>query len=89
MYVMSAGAINHIGHRDATRPYQRSATNVTPLALATGGEALHNNDRGAPTSARCSLRPGEDDPGWSAVRTLVSIPLPQVHHDDLHLTRTA
>ncbi len=89
MHVMSAGAINHVGHRNGTRPYQRSATNRTPLAPATGGKAPHNDHRGASTSAQCSLRPGEVDLGWWAVRARVSIPLAQVRQDDLHRTRTA
>jgi len=89
MYVMLAGAINAVGHRYGDRPYESSATNLTPLALVTGGEGLHNNHHAAPTSARFSLRRGEIDPGWWLVRALVALGLARVRHDDVHLKRVA
>ena len=89
MYVMLSGAINAVGHRFGKQPYSNSATNGQLLALATGGEGLHNNHHAAPTSARFSLRRGEFDPGWWVVRALVAVRLAHVRHDDVKLKPAA
>ena len=89
LYVMLAGAINAVGHRYGNRPYESSATNLTPLALVTVGEGLHNNHHAAPASARFSMRRGEIDPGWWVVRGLVALGLARVRHDAVHLKGAA
>jgi len=89
LYVMLAGAINAVGHRVGTRPYDNSATNLKSLALVTGGEGLHNNHHAAPTSARFSLHDGEIDPAWWLVRLFVALHLVTVRHDEVHLKNAA
>lgn len=89
VYLMLSGAINAVGHRFGRRPHPNSATNGQVLALVTAGEGLHNNHHAAPTSARFSLRRGELDPGWWAVRVLVALRLARLRHDRVHLTRAA
>ncbi|MET1003464.1 MAG: fatty acid desaturase [Acidimicrobiia bacterium] len=89
MYLTLSGAINAVGHHVGKQPYSNSATNGQLLALATGGEGLHNNHHAAPTSARFSLRRGELDPGWWMVRALVAVRLARVRHDDIKLKPAA
>jgi stearoyl-CoA desaturase (delta-9 desaturase) len=88
-YVMLSGAINAVGHKYGSQPYENSATNGQLLALATGGEGLHNNHHAAPTSARFSLQRGELDPGWWFVRMLVALRLARLRHEDVRLKRAA
>ncbi|HWS46158.1 MAG TPA: fatty acid desaturase [Acidimicrobiia bacterium] len=88
-YLMMSGSINAVGHTFGKKPYPNSATNMQSLALATGGEGLHNNHHAAPTSARFALNAGEIDPGWWLIRALVALRLAQVRHDDVHLKTAA
>ncbi len=88
-YLMLSGAINAVGHRFGKRPYDNSATNVQALALATGGEGLHNNHHAAPTSARFALAAREIDPGWWVIRVLVRTRLVTLRHDDVKLKQVA
>jgi len=50
------------------------------LAWLVAGEGLHNNHHAATTSARLSLAKGEIDPGWWAIRLLVSLRLAALRH---------
>jgi stearoyl-CoA desaturase (delta-9 desaturase) len=88
-YVLLGGAINAVGHTFGRRPYPNSATNGQLLALATGGEGLHNNHHAAPTSARFALARREIDPGWWMVRALVRLRLAEVRHDEVKLRSAA
>lgn len=88
-YLLLSGAINAVGHRFGTQPYENSATNGRVLALLTAGEGLHNNHHAAPTSARFALHRGEIDPGWWLVRVLVACHLAEVRHEDVKLKRVA
>lgn len=88
-YVMLSASINAVGHQYGTRPYENSATNSRALALVTAGEGLHNNHHAAPTSARFALHRGEVDPGWLLIRTLVTLRLAHVRHDDVKLKPAA
>ncbi|GIU88686.1 MAG: hypothetical protein KatS3mg009_3201 [Acidimicrobiia bacterium] len=88
-YLLLSGAINAVGHRFGTQPYENSATNGRVLALLTAGEGLHNNHHAAPTSARFALHRGEIDPGWWLVRVLVACNLAEVRHEDVKLKRVA
>jgi len=63
-YLMLNSAVNAVGHRFGTRPFEGFATNSQWLAWLTGGEGLHSNHHAAPTSARLSFRRREIDPGW-------------------------
>jgi stearoyl-CoA desaturase (delta-9 desaturase) len=72
-YLLGGGAINAIGHKWGRRPHENLATNNQWLALLVAGEGLHNNHHAAPTSGRLSLAKGEMDPGWWAIRVLVSL----------------
>ncbi len=89
LYVMLSGAINAVGHRFGSQPYENSATNLQWLAVLTAGEGLHNNHHAAPTSARFSMHRGEFDPAWPIVRTLVALRLATVRHDEIKLKRVA
>ena len=89
LYVMLSGAINAVGHTFGKQPYDNSATNGQVLALATGGEGLHNNHHAAPTSARFALGKGEIDPGWWLVRALVACRLATVRHEEIKLKSAA
>ena len=71
-------AVSQLGHELCSR--SRSIT---------GGEGLHNNHHAAPTSARFSLAPGQLDPGWWLVRTLVAFHLADVRHSEVHFTSTS
>jgi stearoyl-CoA desaturase (delta-9 desaturase) len=74
-YLLGGGAINAVGHRWGQRPYPNLATNNQWLAWLVVGEGLHNNHHQASTSPRLSLSKGEFDPGWWAIRLLVSLRL--------------
>jgi stearoyl-CoA desaturase (delta-9 desaturase) len=88
-YLLLGGAINAVGHRFGKRPYENSATNVQALALATGGEGLHNNHHAAPTSATFALGEREVDPGWWLVRVLVRFRLATLRHAEAKLKQVA
>lgn len=88
-YLLLGGAINAVGHRFGRRPYENSATNVQALALATGGEGLHNNHHAAPTSATFALGDREVDPGWWVVRVLVRFHLAALRHEEAKLKQVA
>ncbi|MHB8220806.1 MAG: fatty acid desaturase [Acidimicrobiales bacterium] len=82
-YLLGGGAINAIGHWWGKRPYDNMATNNQWLAWLVAGEGLHNNHHAATTSVRLSLAKGEFDPGWWAVRLLVSLRLAAPRHVNL------
>jgi stearoyl-CoA desaturase (delta-9 desaturase) len=81
-YLFLSAMINAIGHVRGKRPYTGSSTNNQWLAWITAGEGLHNNHHAAPTSARFSLNRRELDPGWWIVRTLKSLRLVSVRHEE-------
>ena len=81
-YLFLSAMINAVGHVRGKRPYAGSSTNNQWLAWITAGEGLHNNPHAAPTSARFSLNRRELDPGWWIVRTLKSLRLVSVRHDE-------
>jgi stearoyl-CoA desaturase (Delta-9 desaturase) len=81
-YLFLSAMINAVGHVRGSRPYGGSSTNNQWLAWITAGEGLHNNHHAAPTSARFSLNPRELDPGWWMVRTLKSLRLVSIRHDE-------
>ena len=70
-YLLGGGAINAIGHRWGSRPYDNLATNNQWLAWLVVGEGLHNNHHAAATSYKLNLAKGEIDPGWWCIRLLV------------------
>jgi len=88
-YLGLSGAVNAVGHTKGRRPYDNSATNGQFLALITSGEGLHNNHHAAPTSARFSLGRGQLDPGWLVIRTLTTVHLAEIRHDEVKLKKVA
>jgi stearoyl-CoA desaturase (delta-9 desaturase) len=88
-YLVLGGAINAVGHQYGKRPHDNTATNVQALALATGGEGLHNNHHAAPTSANFALTARELDPGWWLVRLLVRARLATLRHEEIKLKQVA
>lgn len=82
-YLLAGGAINAIGHKWGSRPFDNLATNNKWLAWLVVGEGLHNNHHAAATSSRLSVAKGEVDPGWSCIRLLVRLrwaTLRQINH---------
>ena len=88
----AAGVINGLGHWWGYRNYQSpdKSTNLLPWGLWIGGEELHNNHHGHPTSAKFSHRPWEIDIGWGAIVILRALGLAKVKHvlPALHLKTT-
>jgi stearoyl-CoA desaturase (delta-9 desaturase) len=68
--IMAAGVINGLGHWWGYRNFETDdrSTNLTPWALALGGEELHNNHHAFPSSAKFALRRYEVDIGWVLIR---------------------
>ena len=79
-YLSLTGAVNAVAHTFGDRPADHSATNLTWLAILTGGEGNHNNHHAAPTAARFSFRKGEFDPSWWAIATGERLGWLQVRH---------
>ena len=77
-YLLLNGAVNAFGHVNGKQPYDNTAHNLQSLAFLVAGEGLHNNHHAAPTSAKLALNPGEIDPGWWLIRTLVRFKLATV-----------
>jgi stearoyl-CoA desaturase (delta-9 desaturase) len=82
-YLFLNASINAVGHTYGTQPYANTSRNNQWLAFLTGGEGLHNNHHAAPTSARFALSKGEIDPGWWAVRLLLSTKLARLRHHEV------
>lgn len=70
-----APLINGLGHWRGQQNFDNTAYNNRWLALATGGESLHNNHHAHPRSAKFSVAPGEVDPSWPLIRALVGLGL--------------
>ncbi len=83
VYLLGGGAINGIGHKWGTRPHDNLATNNQWLAWFVAGEGLHNNHHAVTTSGRLSMAKGEFDPGWWAIRLMVSLRWAAVRHETL------
>jgi len=73
VFVLSS-SINGICHVRGYKTHPDAhAFNVRTIAWMTGGEGLHNNHHGLPTSPRFSSKSGrfgEWDPAWIIIRTL-------------------
>ncbi|MGH9654732.1 MAG: fatty acid desaturase [Bryobacteraceae bacterium] len=69
-YVLLNSSINSLCHMMGYRNYDNLATNITIIALLTGGEGLHNNHHEFPTSARFAMRNHEIDLAWPIIRLL-------------------
>lgn len=69
-YIVFSAIINGANHAIGSRNFDNTATNLRWVAWVTAGEGLHNNHHAYPASARFSLRKGEFDPSWWAVRVL-------------------
>lgn len=67
-YVLLNSSINSLCHMIGYRNFDNSATNITLIALLTGGEGLHNNHHEFPTSARFALRRREIDLAWPIIQ---------------------
>lgn len=67
-YVLLNSSINSLCHMIGYRNFDNSATNITIIALLTGGEGLHNNHHEFPTSARFALRRREIDLAWPIIQ---------------------
>lgn len=65
-------SVNSVCHVFGTRPHVTAdhSTNFWPLALASMGEAWHNEHHARPRLARHGRRPGELDPSAAAIRLL-------------------
>ena len=70
IYVFLSAVVNGANHAVGSRNFENTATNLRLVAWLTAGEGLHNNHHAFPTSARFSLRRGEFDPSWVAVKVL-------------------
>lgn len=84
-YLGLNAAINAVGHKWGSQPYENTARNNQWLAWITGGEGLHNNHHAAPTSARLALDHAEIDPGWWLVRLLKGSNQATVRHSGTRL----
>ena len=66
-----APSINGLGHWRGRRRFSgHSATNLRLLAWVTGGESLHNNHHGRPSSPKFSMGRLEFDPSWLLIKVL-------------------
>ncbi len=79
VYVLLNSSINSLCHMIGYRNFDNLATNITIVALLTGGEGLHNNHHEFPTSARFSLRGKEIDLAWPVIRFLESCGLAKIN----------
>ena len=70
LYVLLNSSINSLCHMIGYRNFDNLATNITIVALFTGGEGLHNNHHEFPTSARFAMRGKEIDLAWPVIRLL-------------------
>ena len=68
VYLMLNAAVNAVGHRFGSQPFENTARNNQWLAWLTSGEGLHNNHHAAATSAKLALSPREIDPAWWFIR---------------------
>lgn len=76
MYVfVLSSSINGLCHHSGYKNFDNTAFNQRLLALATGGEGLHNNHHGYPRSPKFSFKPSEIDPAWPVIRLLVALKL--------------
>ncbi|MGH9205170.1 MAG: fatty acid desaturase [Acidimicrobiales bacterium] len=82
-YLGLNAAINAVGHRFGSQPYENTARNNQWLALITAGEGLHNNHHAASTSAKLALGAHEIDPGWWFVRLLQKRRWAAVRHSEI------
>ena len=73
----AAGVINGVGHWFGYRnsPTEDVSTNMAPWGIIIGGEELHNNHHGYPTSAKFSSKWYEFDLGWLYLRILSALGL--------------
>jgi stearoyl-CoA desaturase (Delta-9 desaturase) len=85
-YLVLNSAVNAVGHRFGTRPYEGLATNSQWLAWLTGGEGLHSNHHAAPTSARLSFAGRQIDPGWWFIALGRKLRWLDVRHTEPRLT---
>lgn len=67
--------INGVGHWRGAQNFENTAYNSTMLAWVTGGESLHNNHHAEPRAPKFSVRRGEFDPSWLAIRALAAVGL--------------
>jgi stearoyl-CoA desaturase (Delta-9 desaturase) len=88
-YLMLNSAVNAVGHRFGSRPFEGLAANTQWLAWLTGGEGLHSNHHAAPTSARLSFRRGEIDPAWWLIRLARRLRWLTVRHQQPRVTTRA
>lgn len=68
-------SINGLCHAVGYQNFDNTATNVTILALAAGGEGEHNNHHEYPTSPKFSWdgsKKFEFDPAWPIIQVLVA-----------------
>ncbi|MBI3682940.1 MAG: fatty acid desaturase [Acidobacteria bacterium] len=79
IYILLNSSINSICHVIGYRNFDNQATNVTLIAMLTGGEGYHNNHHEYPTSARFAMRPGELDPAWPVIVALEKLGLAKVN----------
>jgi len=78
-YVLLNSSINSLCHMIGYRNFDNLATNITIVALLTGGEGLHNNHHEFPTSARFALRGKEIDLAWPIIRLFEACGLAKVN----------
>ena len=79
LYVLLNSSINSLCHMIGYRNFDNLATNITVVALLTGGEGLHNNHHEFPTSAQFALRGREIDLAWPVIRVLESCGLAKIN----------
>jgi stearoyl-CoA desaturase (delta-9 desaturase) len=73
----STFAVNSIGHRFGTRPFETNddSRNNAFVALIMMGEGFHNNHHRFPNSARFSFEPGQIDAGYWTLKVLEKLGL--------------
>jgi stearoyl-CoA desaturase (delta-9 desaturase) len=76
----AAGVINGLGHHVGYRQFatKDASTNLVPWGLWVGGEELHNNHHGDPSSAKFSRAWYEVDLGWGLIQALCFLRLAEV-----------
>ena len=86
---VAAPLINAIGHWRGAQNFDNTAYNSLLLAVATGGENLHNNHHAHPRSPKFSMRRFEFDPSWVVIRALAAARLVAIVRPPVRLPAAA
>ena len=79
----AAGVINGLAHWWGYRNFDTKDTahNLIPLGIIIGGEELHNNHHGMPTSAKLSVKWFEIDIGWLWIKLFKRLGLVEIKQE--------